>query len=313
MNTKTQEILAAGNFNLTPRSLSEAMEFSKLISDSSICPVNFKGKPGDVLIAIQMGAEVGLKPIQALQNIAVINGRPSIWGDAAIGLVLASPVCEDIIETSNEDGTIYSCTAIRKGHEPRTYTFSVEEAKQAGLLGKAGTWAQYRKRMLQMRARGFALRDKFADVLKGLILAEEAMDMPPVRQEKFMGNVNGVPASASRTEQLKAKMISSTATVEKEAVTDEKKVTSDAVQTGEINHDFIISQLKSAKTIPELSAAMNLTNKLTNPDEKKNALKIFRDSKAILEQQNATTTNNGSTGDWEKEYDKAKPLADKTE
>ncbi len=53
---------------------------------------------------------------------------------------------------------------------------SKEDAKKAGLWGKAGPWSQYPKRMLQMRARSFALRDKFADALSGLIMAEEAQD-----------------------------------------------------------------------------------------------------------------------------------------
>ena len=48
--------------------------------------------------------------------------------------------------------------------------------KKAGLWGKAGPWSQYPKRMLQMRARSFALRDKFADALSGLLMAEEVQD-----------------------------------------------------------------------------------------------------------------------------------------
>jgi hypothetical protein len=64
----------------------------------------------------------------------------------------------------------------RKGEPEYETTFSVEDAKQAGLWGKPGPWTQYRKRMQQMRARGFALRDKFAHLLMGLISAEEAGD-----------------------------------------------------------------------------------------------------------------------------------------
>ena len=52
------------------------------------------------------------------------------------------------------------------------------DAKRAGLAGKSGPWTQYPRRMLQMRARGFALRDAFPDLLRGLVTAEEAMDYP---------------------------------------------------------------------------------------------------------------------------------------
>jgi hypothetical protein len=68
------------------------------------------------------------------------------------------------------------CVAKRKGRTPVTAKFSVEDAKRAGLWAKQGPWSAYPKRMLQMRARGFALRDAFPDVLKGMITAEEAID-----------------------------------------------------------------------------------------------------------------------------------------
>jgi len=132
------------------------------------------------MIAVQMGSELGLAPMQAIQNIAVINGRPSVWGDAMLALVKASPVCDDVIETFEGEGDslVAICVAKRKGKAPVESRFSVDDAKAAGLWGKSGPWQQYRRRMLQMRARGFALRDAFPDVLKGLISAEEAADTP---------------------------------------------------------------------------------------------------------------------------------------
>src|SRR6266478_3926901 len=75
----------------TPTNLTEAIALSKLIAGSDLAPKDFKGKPANVLIAMQMGAEVGLAPMQSLQNIAVINGRPSLWGDAALGVVQVHP------------------------------------------------------------------------------------------------------------------------------------------------------------------------------------------------------------------------------
>ena len=170
--------------SLAPRSLPEAMEFSKLISQSNMVPAAYRGKPADVLVAVQWGAELGLAPLQSLQNIACINGKPSVYGDAALALVKASPVCQDVEEFIEGEGQtmIATCIATRKGCKPVVAKFSVFDAKAAGLWNKAGPWQQYPKRMLQMRARGFALRDAFPDVLKGLITAEEAADYP--REER---------------------------------------------------------------------------------------------------------------------------------
>lgn len=180
ITTNTQSNVPA-QFDLSPRSLDEAMKFADMLANSSIVPKDFMGKPGNVLVAMQWGMELGLKPMQAMQNIAVINGRPSIWGDALLALVLASPVCE-YIEEWEDNGTAY-CKVKRRGKPEDIQTFSEEDAKKAGLIGKQGPWAQYPKRMKKMRARSFALRDNFADVLKGMPIAEEIMDVEHVERD----------------------------------------------------------------------------------------------------------------------------------
>jgi hypothetical protein len=164
-----------------PQSITEAIQFSEMLAKSAMVPRQYQGKPEDVMVAVQWGYEIGLAPLQALQNISVINGKPSVYGDAAMALVQASPVCEGIEEFFEGEGTpnpVAVCVARRKGRNPVTAKFSVEDAKRAGLWNKQGPWQAYPKRMLAMRARGFAIRDAFADVLKGLITAEEAQDYP---------------------------------------------------------------------------------------------------------------------------------------
>ena len=170
-----------------PATITEAMEFSKMLADSAMVPRAYQGKPQDIMVCVQWGYEIGLAPMQALQNIAVINGKPSVYGDAAMALVQASAVCEDVHEYFEGEGTpnpIAVCEAQRKGRKPVVAKFSVEDAKRAGLWGKQGPWSAYPKRMMQMRARGFALRDAFPDVLKGLITAEEAQDYPDEAKPK---------------------------------------------------------------------------------------------------------------------------------
>jgi hypothetical protein len=159
----------------------DAMRFSKIIAASEFAPKDFRGKPESCMLAIQHGSEVGLSPMQSLQSIAVINGRPTIWGDAALALVQASPVCEYVREYVEGDGDaqVAVCEVKRRGYPaPSVVRFSVADAKKAGLWGKAGPWQNYPGRMLALRARGFALRNAFADALRGLITAEEAQDYP---------------------------------------------------------------------------------------------------------------------------------------
>lgn len=140
------------------------------------------GEPNQpmVEVAIMHGIEVGLPPLAAVQNIAVINGMPSVWGDAMIGLVRNSGLMEDIQERFEGAGDEMAaiCTVKRRGQaSPVEVRFSVAMAKKANLWTKQGPWSQYPSRMLKLRARSWCLRDAFADVLKGLSMAEEAMDM----------------------------------------------------------------------------------------------------------------------------------------
>ncbi len=179
----TQEDLKT-NFNFTnPSFLKSMMEFAKLISESDLAPKDFKGRAGNTLIAIQMGLEVGLAPMQAIQNISVINGRPCVWGDAMLAIVQNSGKLEYIKEWA-EGNTAY-CETKRKGYpSAHTTAFSDEDAKKANLLNKLGPWQTNPTRMKQMRARAFNLRDQFADILRGLNSSEEVQDYQPIEDKQ---------------------------------------------------------------------------------------------------------------------------------
>lgn len=183
---------------ITPKTLDEAYRMAKLMSETELVPKAFRNKAADTLVAIQMGAEVGLPPMQALQSIAVINGRPGIWGDGFLALLMASPVYQDHdeyyeVDEQRRDGltaddllkptTAAVCVFVRRGKAtPVVRRFTVAQARQAGLLGlkagagKEGPWQTYPDRMLSMRARGFAGRDCFPDVLRGIQTLEEVID-----------------------------------------------------------------------------------------------------------------------------------------
>lgn len=164
--------------------LQDALKVSAIIADSSFCPKQFAGKAGDVLVAIQMGLEVGLKPLQALQNIAVINGRPTLWGDAMLAVCRQASNFEYVDESFDKKTMTAICKAKRHNEPEVMRSFSQEDAKKANLWGKQGVWQQYPDRMLSMRARGFALRDAFADTLRGIMPAEEVSDYEVEKPKK---------------------------------------------------------------------------------------------------------------------------------
>lgn len=171
---------------LAPQNFEQAMQFATAISSSQFAPAAYRGKPGDVLIAMQMGAELGFQPMQSVQGIAVINGRPSVWGDALRALILSAPDLVGFKESFDESTKTAHCKIVRKlqsGAEVEfESSFSQVDAQTAKLWGKAGPWTAYPKRMQQWRALGFCARDAYADRLKGIQLAEESQDYEPIEK-----------------------------------------------------------------------------------------------------------------------------------
>ena len=161
------------------KSFQEAVKMADYFASTDLVPKDYRGKGANIVVAWQKGMELGLKPLQSLATIAVINGRATIWGDGLIALVKNSSKEEWTHEVLEGDGDnmVAICETKRASQEQTIKrSFSVEEAKKAGLWGN-NTWAKYPKRMLQMRARGLCLRDAYPDVLNGLEIAEEVNDL----------------------------------------------------------------------------------------------------------------------------------------
>lgn len=252
------------SFSLTPQTLDEAMQFAGMMSKSNIVPKDYQGNPGNVLVAVQWGMELGLQPLQAMQNIAVINGRPSIWGDAMLAIVRGSGLLESIKEDISETGAV--CTIKRRGEDAVSREFTIEDAKRAGLYGKQGPWQQHPKRMMQMRARAFALRDVFPDVLRGVNIAEEARDMP-VEKDMGAAEVVDTPQApvASKTESLR------------------NKVAAKRGKAGEeVTLDSVLKAIEAAHNNADLTKAAEQAVKLGNNEDKAKARAAYSEKLAEL-------------------------------
>lgn len=142
-----------------------------------------------VALAIDFGIPLGLTKLQAIRFITIINGAPSIWGDALPALVHRAGVAEYIKERYDfpPDGTPLkqwephhgvTIESKRKDQtEPVVRSFTVGMAQTMGLWLSNPVWQKHGPRMLLMRARGYNYRDNFADALAGFAIAEEQMDI----------------------------------------------------------------------------------------------------------------------------------------
>lgn len=170
---------------------------AKAAKASALTPKEYRMSAQTCFMAIQMGKELGLKPMQSLTNIMVLHGKPCIYGDALPAIVLGSGLLEDYAEVYDPEkgGGTYTCSAKRKGINMAFIgEFSLNEAREAGLYKdnpssaeRAMPWYKYTKRMLKMRARAFCFRDGFADVLKGINVAEEVQDYVDLNAKEVKG------------------------------------------------------------------------------------------------------------------------------
>lgn len=178
-----------GEGRFMPQSLEDTFRLARMYVASGMLPLRFK-TPESVVTAQQYAAELGIQGIIALRQIAVINGSPTLFGDLPLAVVRGTGNLEKIEEyLVTKDGTRISiknknidqpffaavCILKRKGEEEREFIYSIDDAKVAGLWGK-NVWLPHPKRMIQMRTRGWGLKDVFADALSGIAQGEYDFD-----------------------------------------------------------------------------------------------------------------------------------------
>ena len=185
---------------LVPQTIEGLWKFAVMVHKTGMAGKSLN-TPEKVMVAMAWGMELGLRPLASIRNISVINGRPAVWGDAVMAMLHASGLCKTFKEEPLicTDGSVkhklpsglygYRCTSTRSNGLTITHQFTLEDAARAGLTTKTGPWQTYPQRMLQMRPRSWVLRDLYADVLGGLILAEEAQDIPEAREELVTGKI----------------------------------------------------------------------------------------------------------------------------
>jgi len=186
-NKKTAEIVPVLIEAGVPilKNTSDIVALAKWVNSMQMAPKGFDS-PQKVALGIMFAQSLGLHPLLSLGQMFILNGVPNIYGDLPLSLVRRSGLLADFKEEylRDKDGNIIGarCTS-KRGEMVHTTEFTIEDAKTAGLWGKAGPWKQYPKRMLKLRTRSENLKDQFGDILQGIPIMEYDGD----RVEKEVG------------------------------------------------------------------------------------------------------------------------------
>ena len=208
MENRHVPVMAKSGFSLAAGNFEEAMKIANMLAGSKLVPQQYQGHPEDVLIACSWGESLGLKPLSALNAIAVVNGRPQLFGDALKALIMKHGTIEE--NWDNEQG-IWTMTAHRKGFPDVTWSYGYNDAIAAGHVSynpqsntfglgarKSEAWVKYTKRMCQLKCRNFVIRDAFPDVIQGIdiegsdddvmqiseVQTEPVTEVPAIEQQK---------------------------------------------------------------------------------------------------------------------------------
>ena len=159
-----------------PGNLDEAVALSHKLAASNLLPVALRKRPEDVLVTLLAGREMGLSPMQAIRNIHVIEGRPTMSAELMVAQCLRHPeICElfEMVESTAVQATF---AAKRQGRPAKKLTYSLEDAKVAGLTNK-DNWRKNPKAMLRARAASALARAVFPDLVAGVYEIDEGDDI----------------------------------------------------------------------------------------------------------------------------------------
>ena len=164
-------------------------------------------KPESVIMACTIGAELGFSPMQSLNVINVIEGRPTLSVNACLALVQKSG---GFVETLDLTDTLCRIRVSRPGRPDHTEEYTLVDASKAGLTGKQN-WVKMPKNMLYARAASNGIRRVYADVLSGLYTTEEMQDatnqpvtdsVPEIKQPRAKAVIKVVEPEAAKPEAI---------------------------------------------------------------------------------------------------------------
>lgn len=166
-------------------------KLAKRYAGSTMVPVNYQNKPDNCFVAVELAARMNVSPTLVMQNLIVVQGKPSWAGQACIALVNGSGKFThdlDFIETGTPNTEKWGCycETVRKsdGRKLTGAEITMDMAKKEGWLDKNGSkWKTMPDQMLKYRAASFFARTYCPEVLMGFSTADEAEDIAPVQEK----------------------------------------------------------------------------------------------------------------------------------
>jgi hypothetical protein len=212
-----------------------------------------------IAVLIMKAKELNMPPLEAISHLYVVNQKVAIDSSGMLALILRSGLAKKI--QFGGDGTSAWCEMERKdGVISFKYTFTIEDARRAGLLSKE-SWQKYTKELLVARAISGCARKVFPDVVGGLYTVEELggeevpelpIELVPEAEEttESAGVVEGKVSVAEQSGEEAVIVFEPEVAEKKEEislVTEEKKVEKKKQEAAEVKKEEKPKETKEAK------------------------------------------------------------------
>lgn len=160
--------------------MTDRIGHAKIVAQSSLIPAEYRGKPADIVWAMDIGDALGVPYTQVMQSMVVARGRMTMSADL-MGAVVRRAGHKLRLR---EDGDSVTADLIRADDPDYTFTVTWDKAKAqaAGLWGSRGPWQQYPRQMLRARAITEVCRQGASDALAGPAYTPEELESGPAQQ-----------------------------------------------------------------------------------------------------------------------------------
>lgn len=159
--------------------MTDRIEHAKIVAQSSLIPAEYRGKPADIVWAMDIGDALGVPYTQVMQSMVVARGKMTMSADL-MGAVVRRAGHKLRLR---EDGDSVTATLIRADDHDYAFTVTWDKAKAqaAGLWGSRGPWQQYPRQMLRARAITEVCRQGASDALAGTVYTPEELESTPAQ------------------------------------------------------------------------------------------------------------------------------------
>lgn len=159
--------------------MTDRIEHAKIVAQSSLIPAEYRGKPADIVWAMDIGDALGVPYTQVMQSMVVARGKMTMSADLMGAVVRRAGHRLRL----REDGDSVTADLIRADDPDYTFTVTWDKAKAqaAGLWGSRGPWQQYPRQMLRARAITEVCRQGASDALAGTVYTPEELESTPAQ------------------------------------------------------------------------------------------------------------------------------------